>query len=66
MIAWMPVRHNGSGDGEADTLRFAEQRHKDERGKNGALQENGNGQGAAFHTALTRALFGIAIHEASA
>jgi hypothetical protein len=66
MIVWMSVWHHWRHDVEADTLRFAEQRHQDKRGKNRALQRNGNGQGAALHVALAHALFGVAVHQASA
>jgi len=66
MTAGMPVRHHRGDDVEADALRFAEQRKQDERGENCALQENGNDQGAALRPALTRALFSIAVHQASA
>jgi hypothetical protein len=66
MAAVMPVGHHRSDDVEADALRFAEQGHEDEHSKNCALQENGNGQGAALHAALTRELLGVTVHQASA
>jgi hypothetical protein len=59
------IRREWGDDGEADALRLAEQRHKNEHGENRALQKNRNGQGAALHAALTRELFGIAVHQAS-
>jgi hypothetical protein len=62
----MSVGHNRSADGEAYALRLAKQRHKNERCKNGALEEDRNGQGAAFQPAATLALFRIAIHQACA
>ena len=47
-------------------LRFAKERHEDERSKNGALQRDGNRQGAAANASSASALFGIAIHKTTA
>jgi hypothetical protein len=66
VAAGVAVRHHRSDDVEADALGFAEQGHEDERGENGALQKNGNGQGAALYAALTRELLGVTVHQASA
>jgi len=65
MIAGMSVGHDGSDDGEADALRFAKQRDKNERGENRALQKNGNGQRAALHAAFARELLRITVDQAS-
>jgi len=62
----MTERRQWSYVGEGDALRLAEERDKDERGENGALHCDGNCQGAASNASLASALFGVAIHEASA